>query len=69
MPLPLTVHNHNRVSLITFISVFADPRVRIGLLQPHVDVVDVRHGQVEGGSGRALRDYGEDEDEHPINRR
>ena len=57
---------------ITFISVFADARVRIGLLQPHVDVVHVRHGQVEGGSGRgAARDYGEDEDEaeDPINGR
>ena len=58
------------MSLNTFISVLADARVRVGLLQPHVDVVDVRHRQVEqrgrgrgiggrgGGSGSATwRDY------------
>ena len=39
------------MSLITFISVLADARVRIGLLQPHVDVVDVRHRQVEQRGG------------------
>ena len=65
------------MSLITFISVLADARVRIGLLQPHVDVVDVRHRQVEqrggGGSGSSatLQDYAHCEDERrgPINGR
>ena len=51
------------MSLNTFISVLADARVRVGLLQPHVDVVDVRHRQVEqragggSGSGATWRDY------------
>ena len=67
------------MSLITFISVLADARVRIGLLQPHVDVVDVRHRQVEqrggggGGSGSSatLQDYAHCEDQRrgPINGR
>ena len=66
------------MSLNTFISVLADARVLIGLLQPHVDVVDVRHRQVEqragggSGSGATWRDYYaycEDERRRPINGR